>query len=148
MTLISHAETTAKDGLRNSEGCSDRPPTDSHRVAPFTSAPTKSVAGLGATLTDVGWMATFNDPPAWDHEGAVPEGMPRAAELVAAYEAAWGAPLPSLGWFRAFAAYKFAIITGFNLGLHRRGKRHDPLWERIGRSVPSLQERALQLLTG
>lgn len=105
------------------------------------------LCGIGATLNDVGWMATFNDPPAWNHEGAVPEGMPRAAELVAMYEGAWGAPLPALSWFRALAAYKFAIITGFNLSLHRRGKRHDPLWERIGQSAGSLQERALHLLT-
>lgn len=105
------------------------------------------LCGVGATLDDVGWMATFNDPAAWDHHGAVPEGMPRADELVAGYEAAWGEPLPDLSWFRALAAYKFAIITGLNLGLHRRGKRTDPLWERIGQSAGSLQERALQLLT-
>ena len=40
-----------------------------------------------------------------------------------------------MAWFRALAAYKFAIITGFNLALHRRGKRPDPLWERIGQSI-------------
>ncbi|MPY94412.1 MAG: phosphotransferase [Acidimicrobiia bacterium] len=105
------------------------------------------LCGVGATLNDVGWMATFNDPEAWDHEGAVPEAMPRAPELVDHYEAAWGARLPDVTWYRALAAYKFAIIAGFNLGLHLRGKRHDPLWERIGRSTGSLQERALQLLT-
>jgi aminoglycoside phosphotransferase (APT) family kinase protein len=105
------------------------------------------LCGIGATLADVGWMATFNDPPAWDHHGAVPEGMPRAEALVDAYERAWGAPVPDVAWYRALAAYKFAIIAGFNLGLHRRGKRVDPLWERIGRSTGSLQERALQLLT-
>ena len=41
---------------------------------------------------------------------------------------------------------KFAVITGFNLGLHRSGKRRDPLWEKIGTSTTSLQARALQLL--
>ena len=50
-------------------------------------------------------------------------------ELIDMYASAWGAPLPDVSWFRALAAYKFAIISGFNLGLHRRGKRHDPLWE-------------------
>ena len=77
---------------------------------------------------------------------AVPAGMPRADELVAWYAAAWGEPVADLAWFRALAAYKFAIITGFNLGLHRRGKRPDPLWERIGQSIGSLQSRALELL--
>jgi len=106
------------------------------------------LCGIGATANDVGWLATFNDPPAWNHEGATPEGMPHAEELVAMYEDASGGAVLDLGWYRALAAYKFAIITGFNLGLHRRGKRPDPLWERIGQSVGSLQARALELLGG
>ena len=36
------------------------------------------LCGIGATLNDVGWVATFNDPDAWTHDGAVPDGMPRA----------------------------------------------------------------------
>ena len=47
------------------------------------------LCGVGATLNDVGWAATFNDPDAWDHEGAVPDGMPHADELVARYADAW-----------------------------------------------------------
>ena len=105
------------------------------------------LCGIGATLNDVGWVATFNDPDAWDHDGAVPDGMPRVDDLVARYADAWGEPLHDLAWFRALAAYKFAIITGFNLALHRRGKRPDALWERIGQSIGSLQSRARQLLT-
>ncbi len=104
------------------------------------------LCGIGATLNDVGWVATFNDPAAWTHDGAVPDGMPRADELIARYAEAWGEPLDDVAWFRALAAYKFAIITGFNLALHRRGKRPDPLWERIGQSIGSLQARARQLL--
>jgi aminoglycoside phosphotransferase (APT) family kinase protein len=104
------------------------------------------LTNIAPTLTDVGWVATFNDPAAWSHEGAIPAAMPRAEELVALYAEASGAPVDDLPWFRALAAYKFTVITGFNLGLHRRGKRPDPLWERIGTSVPSLQRRALELL--
>ena len=104
------------------------------------------LCGIGSTLNDVGWVATFNDPTAWTHHGALPDGMPRADELVADYEAAWGEPLPDVSWFRALAAYKMAIIAGFNLGLHRRGKRPDELWERLGESIPSLQARAVALL--
>jgi aminoglycoside phosphotransferase (APT) family kinase protein len=106
------------------------------------------LCGIGATLNDVGWVATFNDPAAWQHDGAVPDGMPRADELIDQYREACGEPVADVDWFRALAAYKFAIITGFNLGLHRRGKRPDPLWERIGGSIGSLQARALQLLGG
>ena len=72
--------------------------------------------------------------------------LPPADELIAMYEQAHGAKLPDLNWFRALAAYKFAIISGFNLGLHRRGKRHDPHWELLGPSMTSLIERTRKLL--
>ena len=66
--------------------------------------------------------------------------------LMAMYVEAHGGALPALGWFRALAAYKFAIITGFNLGLHRRGKRVDPSWEVTRHSMAPLIDRALELL--
>jgi aminoglycoside phosphotransferase (APT) family kinase protein len=104
------------------------------------------LTGIGATLNDVGWIATFSDPPAWS-EGYLPSDvMPTAEEMVAMYEEAWGAPLPDIRWYRALAAYKFAIITGLNLSLHRRGKRTDPLWETTKLSMSTLTERALELL--
>jgi aminoglycoside phosphotransferase (APT) family kinase protein len=104
------------------------------------------LCGIGATLNDVGWMATFNDPEALTHEAAIPAGLPDSEELIAMYAEVWDGPLADLAWFRALAAYKFAVITGFNLALHRRGKRPDPLWERIGTSITSLQARASALL--
>ena len=108
------------------------------------------LVGVGATLNDVGWIATFNDPAAWAGRGRGPgpseSAFPGAEELVALYTEAWGEKLPDLGWYRALAAYKFAIISGLNLGLHRRGKRHDPLWEEVAESIEPLLARAAQLL--
>jgi hypothetical protein len=49
-------------------------------------------------------------------------------------------------WFRALAGYRFGVITVFNVMLHRRGKRIDPLWEEIGRSGSRLFERGLEIL--
>ena len=65
---------------------------------------------------------------------------------MALYVDAYGDGLPDLNWFRALAAYKFAIITGFNLSLHRRGKRTDPSWEITALSMTPLIDRALELL--
>lgn len=104
------------------------------------------LVGAGATLNDVGWIATFNDPSAWTHHQAVSGLMPGAEELIEMYAEAHGESLPDINWFRALAAYKFAIISGFNLGLHRRGKRHDPHWEVIAQSMKSLIDYALRLL--
>ena len=106
------------------------------------------LVGVGATLNDIGWFATFNDPPAWRHQGPIAPSplMPSADELVDMYEKASGRTFQDVAWFRALAAYKFAIITGFNLGLHRRGKRPDRLWETVAGSTSSLIERARDLL--
>jgi aminoglycoside phosphotransferase (APT) family kinase protein len=104
------------------------------------------LTGVGATLNDVGWIATFSDPAAW-HKGT--DARPSFLDpdtLIAMYTEAWGKPLPDINWFRALAAYKFAIISGFNLSLHRRGKRDDPLWEVSKLSMEPLVQRALDLL--
>ncbi len=104
------------------------------------------LVGVGATGNDVGWIATFNDPEAWSPERKPSDRMPQADELVAMYVEAWGEPVGQLDWFRALAAYKFAIISGFNLALHRRGKRHDPVWEVTALSIEPLLDRARELL--
>tara|TARA_B100001971_G_scaffold214027_1_gene249359 strand:+ start:411 stop:1415 length:1005 start_codon:yes stop_codon:yes gene_type:complete len=105
------------------------------------------LVGIGATLNDVGWICTFSDSKAWANgEGGRPMFLDPDT-LVDIYTKAYGDPLPDLNWFRALAAYKFAIITGFNLSLHRRRKRHDPKWEITKLSMRSLTTRALQLLT-
>jgi aminoglycoside phosphotransferase (APT) family kinase protein len=104
------------------------------------------LVGVGATLNDVGWIATFNDPEAWAEGRGVTGQMLGPDTLIGLYAEAWAHPLPDLNWFRALAAYKFAIITGFNLGLHRRGKRPDPLWEQTAESMLPLIERARELL--
>ena len=104
------------------------------------------LTGIGATLNDVGWIATFSDPQAWPGGDS---GRPMFLDpdtLVVLYQEAWGAPLPDLNWFRALAAYKFAIISGFNLSLHRRGKRHDPVWETTALAMTPLIDRASELL--
>jgi aminoglycoside phosphotransferase (APT) family kinase protein len=105
------------------------------------------LVGVGATGNDVGWIATFNDPAAWSSERKPSNLMPQADELVAMYVEAWGAPVEHLDWFRALAAYKFAIISGFNLALHRRGKREDPVWETTALSIEPLLERVRELLS-
>lgn len=103
------------------------------------------LTGVGATLNDVGWICTFSDRQAW-HDSSERNMFLDPETLIGLYEEAWGESLPDLGWYRALAAYKFAAITGFNLMLHRRGKRDDPLWEVTRLSMDSLIDRALHLL--
>lgn len=104
------------------------------------------LTGLGATLNDVGWICTFSDSDAW---GSDRGGRPMFLDpdiLSELYVEGYGDALPDIRWFRALAAYKFAIITGFNLSLHRRGKRPDPSWEQTALSMSPLIDRAIELL--
>jgi aminoglycoside phosphotransferase (APT) family kinase protein len=102
---------------------------------------------VGATLLDLGWICFFSDPGSWvgpDVRGL----LLNADEIVDAYAEAYGFPvsIPEVRWFRAFAGYRFGVITCFNLMLHRRGKRHDPLWEETALSAPRMFDHALELL--
>jgi aminoglycoside phosphotransferase (APT) family kinase protein len=106
------------------------------------------LTGIGATLNDVGWLCVFSDARAWAHRRETDEvRMPEAGELEAMYREAWGADPGDLRWFKALAVYKFGIITGFNLMLHRRGKRHDPHWEDMAPSMQSNMAYALMMLS-
>lgn len=103
------------------------------------------LCGIGPALNDVGWICAFSDPEAWVR--TVESRMPHGDELEAWYREAYGDVPGNLKWFKALAMYKFAIISGFNLMLHRRGKRHDPHWEDAKPSMKSNMEYALKMLT-
>jgi aminoglycoside phosphotransferase (APT) family kinase protein len=102
------------------------------------------LTGIGATLNDIGWLCMFNDPAAWGgvRVFVADNSMPSAGELEAMYVDALGTNPGRVAWFRALAAYKFSIISGFNLMLHRRGKRHDPKWEETALAMAPLMEYA------
>ena len=103
---------------------------------------------VGATLLDLGWICFFSDPASWVGADPVRGSLLDADEIVDAYAESAGFPvsIPEVRWFRAFAGYRFGVITCFNLMLHRRGKRHDPLWEETALSAPGMFEHGLELL--
>jgi aminoglycoside phosphotransferase (APT) family kinase protein len=104
---------------------------------------------LGPTLLDLGWICFFADPASFLEDRSQSSPAPLSAdEIVDIYAASAGYPVAEeqVRWFRAFAGFRFGVITCFNLMLHRRGKRHDPEWERIGTSAPQMFARALELI--
>jgi len=103
------------------------------------------LCGIGPALNDVGWICAFSDPSAWVR--AAESRMPNGDDLEAWYRDAYGDVEGNLNWFKALAMYKFAIISGFNLMLHRRGKRDDPHWEDIKPSMKTNMEYSLRMLT-
>ncbi|MGH7933965.1 MAG: phosphotransferase family protein [Candidatus Binataceae bacterium] len=106
------------------------------------------LAQIGAVLIDLGWLCLFSDRDSWVLTDLVPEHTGAPDEIAAIYREAVSYPVSEtdVRWFRAFAGYRFGIITAFNLMLHRRGKRADPTWEDIAVSAPRLFERGLELI--
>lgn len=104
------------------------------------------LAAVGPALTDLGWLCLFSDPECWAPPVVLPP-LARPHELVADYADRSGDDVDEIDWYRAHAAYKFGIIAALNLGLHRRGKRHDPFWEDIAPSAPRMIERGIALLS-
>lgn len=104
------------------------------------------LCGIGPTLGDVGWICAFHDKPAW---GPVPRPSTTfadAPELKQWYFDALGRDESHVDWFEALSLYKYAVITGFNLMLHRRGKRVDGAWEHRRVGAPFNLRHALNLL--
>ncbi|MGO9264822.1 MAG: phosphotransferase family protein [Candidatus Binataceae bacterium] len=106
------------------------------------------LAQIGAVLIDLGWICLFSDRLTWVNQDLIPRHAPEPDELVAIYREYANAPVSDAdaAWFRAFACYRFGVITAFNVMLHRRGKRHDPMWEDIALTGPRFFERGLELL--
>jgi aminoglycoside phosphotransferase (APT) family kinase protein len=106
------------------------------------------IALLGPTLLDLGWVCFFADPLGWANRRTMLAAPLSPEEIVECYaESATASPSKKeLDWFRAFAGYRFGVITCFNVMLHRRGKRHDPQWEETALSAPRMFERGLELV--
>ncbi|HVN28410.1 MAG TPA: phosphotransferase family protein, partial [Candidatus Binataceae bacterium] len=96
------------------------------------------ISMIGPTLLDLGWICFFADRASFVENGTVNTATPLTPdEIVETYTQRAGVPISmdEVRWFRAFAGYRFGVITCFNVMLHRRGKRHDPHWEDIALSA-------------
>lgn len=104
------------------------------------------LAGIGPVLNDLGWIMVFSDPANWTEDVYTTAPLPSPDSLRSICVQASGGNPGDLSWYRSLAGYKFAIIGGFNLMLHRRGRRGDPFWEDLAPLIPLLLIRALFLL--
>jgi aminoglycoside phosphotransferase (APT) family kinase protein len=105
------------------------------------------LAGVGPQELDLGWFSVMTDPTCWhaDYSDILRLHLDPLM-LVEIYEQAGGLPVSRFNWWRALACFRFGVIAGFNLRLHRTGKRLDPLYEDLVPSVPVLFSRGLELL--
>jgi len=49
-------------------------------------------------------------------------------------------------WYLAATCHKYAAILGYNLGLHRRGRRVDPIYDQLLKTIPGLMDAGLRIL--
>ena len=128
-------------------------PPDAPRVAAVLDW---EMATLGDPLVDLGMLGLYWDirgltgtsGPDGPDDGALSAvvpgaGYPELAELVDAYAARSGTATPDLSWYRAFAAYKLAVILE---GIHYRFRAGGTVGEgfdRIGALVAPLAEDGL-----
>ncbi|WP_395245603.1 phosphotransferase family protein [Agromyces sp. MMS24-K17] len=122
-------------------------PADAPRIAAILDW---EMATLGDPLVDLGMLGLYwniADLPgaaAVAHSSVDPDaGYPPFDELVDAYAARLGRRTPDLGWYRAFAAYKLAVILE---GIHvryRAGETVGDGFDRIGELVEPLAAEGL-----
>ena len=62
----------------------------------------------------------------------------------------YGAEPQEMRWYLAFSLYKYASILGYNLMLHRKGRRPDPMYEQesMYRTIAGMIDDGIQLLRG
>jgi aminoglycoside phosphotransferase (APT) family kinase protein len=71
------------------------------------------LAQIGATLIDLGWLMLFSDPSSWVVQTLVPKHIPAPEEMAEIYRSRvpWTIGDGEVRWFRAFAGYRFGVIT-------------------------------------
>jgi aminoglycoside phosphotransferase (APT) family kinase protein len=106
---------------------------------------------LGDPLTDVALMLLYAERPVPSASGpprapaSVP-GHPSVDEMLDRYAAASGRDLSGLAWYRAFAAFKLAVILEGVHYRHLHGQTVGPGFDHVGAQVRPLVERGLAML--
>jgi aminoglycoside phosphotransferase (APT) family kinase protein len=95
------------------------------------------IAQIGQPLLDLGCLAVVSGR----HPGDWPEA--RTDEVLELY----GVSMDEMRWYLAMSMYKYASIFGYNLMLHRRGKRPDPMYEGMTDTITGLIDEGVKLLS-
>ncbi|HET7338244.1 MAG TPA: phosphotransferase family protein [Candidatus Dormibacteraeota bacterium] len=94
------------------------------------------IAEIGQPLLDLGALCVVpsRHPGEWP---ALPD-----SEVIALY----GVGEDEMRWYLAMTLYKYASIFGYNLMLHRRGKRPDPMYEGLTDTIVAMIDEGIGLL--
>jgi len=100
------------------------------------------IAQIGQPLLDLGCLCTL--PHRRKYEGPSPGGSVDVAveDLFRLY----GVDAGEMRWYVGMSLYKYAAILGYNLMLHRRGKRPDPMYEGLTDTIVGMIDEGIALL--
>jgi aminoglycoside phosphotransferase (APT) family kinase protein len=101
------------------------------------------IAEIGQPLLDLGCLCIVSHRR--QYEGAPNPGGSVDVPLEELY-AMYGVTAAEMRWYVAMSLYKYAAIFGYNLMLHRRGKRPDPTYESRTSTIVEFIEEGIKLL--
>jgi aminoglycoside phosphotransferase (APT) family kinase protein len=101
------------------------------------------IAQLGQPLLDLGCLCIVSIRR--QYQGAPNPGGAIDVSIDELYRL-YGADPEEMRWYAAMSLYKYASIFGYNLMLHRRGKRPDPMYEGLTTTITGMIEEGIQLL--
>ena len=101
------------------------------------------IAQLGQPLLDLGCLCIVAIRR--QYQGAPNPGGAIDVSIDDLYRM-YGADSEEMRWYAAMSLYKYASIFGYNLMLHRRGKRPDPMYEGLTTTITGMIEEGIQLL--
>jgi aminoglycoside phosphotransferase (APT) family kinase protein len=101
------------------------------------------IASLGDPLADLGCLAVASLRRKYDPEPNPAGGLDVTTdELIDLFGADPGRAM----WFVAETCFKYAAILGYNFGLHRSGRRPDPIYDRLTDTMRGLVDDGERLL--
>jgi aminoglycoside phosphotransferase (APT) family kinase protein len=101
------------------------------------------LASIGPSLGDLGSLIVASVRRRYAPE---PNSMGNLAVTPAELIELYGAPPATARWYAAAACLKYAAIIGFNYELHRTGRREDPEYALLGRTMRELPGDGLEIL--
>jgi aminoglycoside phosphotransferase (APT) family kinase protein len=141
-------------GLLAAQAPPERPPTlvhgDYHYGNMLFKGPTVvaildwEIAELGQPLLDLGCLCIVAIRR--QYQGAPNPGGAISVSMQELYDL-YGVDADQMRWYATMSLYKYASIFGYNLMLHRRGKRPDPMYEALTDTITGMIAEGIELLT-
>ena len=101
------------------------------------------IAEIGQPLLDLGCLCIV--AVRRQYQGAPNPGGAIDVSMEQLYEM-YGVEAEEMRWYAAMSLYKYASIFGYNLMLHRKGRRPDPMYEGLTDTIVGMIDEGIALL--